>query len=145
MNTDKIKANFQFVNNQVVEFSIENNSITTKEKTIDIDCDMDYDVITCTEVENGFVGVLHFIVGLNAKIEESNVFKIHLIMKGNFVGSKENLSLDDFNGMLEVNGTATLSQIARAYLTSVTSLSGMVPVNLPMVNIYSLKKQKENK
>ena len=38
--------------------------------------------------------------------------------------------------MLEVNGTATLSQISRAYIISVTSLSGMHTINLPMVNIY---------
>ena len=46
--------------------------------------------------------------------------------------------------MLGVNGTATLSQISRAYIISVTSLSGMPPINLPMVNIYAMKKYKDN-
>lgn len=145
MKADKIMANFQFINSQVINFSIENSSKGTKGKTINIDCDMDYEITSCTEVEDGFLGVLHFIVDLSAKIEDSEAFKIHLTMKGNFVGSKEKLSMSNFEEMLEVNGTATLSQISRAYLNSVTALSGMIPVNLPMVNIYAMKKYKENK
>lgn len=30
------------------------------------------------------------------------------------------------------------------YITSITSLSGMPPINLPMVNIYAMKKYKDN-
>lgn len=145
METDKIKADFQFLNNQVVKFSIESNPISIKGKTVNVNCDMDYQIVNCTEVEDGFLGVLYFIVDLFGKDEENDVFKIHLTMKGSFAGYKEAISMNDFKKMLEVNGTATLSQISRAYINSVTALSGMVPINLPMVNIYALKKYKENK
>lgn len=144
MNTDKIKADFQFLNSQVTKFSINNNMINLKGKTVHIDCDMDYDIGDCREVENGFWGTLYFIVKLSAKIKDKDdeVFDIYLKIKGNFAGSK-NTSIDHFKNMLEINGTATLSQISRAYITSVTSLSGIIPINLPMINIYSLKKRKE--
>ena len=143
MITDKIMANFQFIESHVIEFSIENNSIRTQEKIINVDIDMDYDIINCIEVEDRFLGVLHFIVNLSAKIEDNEAFKIHLTMEGKFKGFKETLLMSNFKEMLEVNGTATLSQISRAYITSVTSLSGMIPINLPMVNIYEMKKYKE--
>lgn len=143
MKTDKIMADFQFLNNKVIEFYIQNKLLNTNDKIINIDCDMDYEVISCNEVEDGYLGVIDFIVGLSGKVEDSEAFKIHLIMRGNFVGSKSKLTINNFGEMLEVNGTATLSQLSRAYLTSVTSLSGMFPINLPMVNIYSMKKHKE--
>lgn len=144
MNADRIMADFQFVDNKVIEFNIQNNLLNSKNQTIKIECEMDYEIINCTEVEDGFLGVTDFIVDLNGKIENNEVFQIHLIMRGNFVGSKSKLTVSKFGEMLEVNGTATLSQLSRAYLTSVTSLSGMPPINLPMVNIYAMKKHKED-
>ncbi len=143
MKTDKIMADFQFLDNKVIEFYIQNNLLNTKDKTIKIDCDMDYKIISCNEVEDAYLGVTNFIVDLNGKIEDNEAFKIHLIMAGKFVGSKSKLSISNFEEMLEINGAATLSQISRAYLTSVTSLSGMFTINLPMVNIYAMKKYKE--
>lgn len=144
MEIKKIMADFQFLNNKVVEFSMQNSLLNAKKKSIKIDFDMDYEVISCNEVDEGFYGIIDFIVNLTGSIEESETFKIHLKMRGNFIGSKNNLSVDKFREMLEVNGTATLSQISRAYLTSVTSLSGIPPINLPMINIYAMKKYKEN-
>lgn len=144
MDTKKIMADFQFLNNKVIKFSMENNLLDTKKKPIKVDFDIDYEVIRCDEVDEGYYGTIHFIVNLTGNIEESEMFKIHLKMGGNFIGSKNSLDIDKFGEMLEVNGTATLSQITRAYLTSVTSLSGIPPIILPMVNIYAMKKYKES-
>lgn len=144
MNTDKIMADFQFLNNKVIEFTIENSLLNIKDKVIKVNFDMDYDIVSCNEVEDGYLGVVDFIVNSIGKIEESESFKIHLKMRGNFIGFKRNLNMDKFKEMLEVNGAATLSQISRAYITSTTSLSGMPSINLPMVNIYAMKKYKDN-
>lgn len=141
MKTDKIMADFQFLNSKVIEFSIENSLLNIKDKVIKVDFDMDYDIVSCNEVEDGYLGVVDFIVNSIGKIES---FKIHLKMRGNFISFKRNLNMDKFKEMLEVNGTATLSQISRAYITSTTSLSGMPFINLPMVNIYAMKKYKDN-
>lgn len=144
MKTDKIMADFQFLNNKVIEFTIENSLLNIKDKVIKVNFDMDYDIVSCNEVEDGYLGVVDFIVNSIGKIEESESFKIHLKMRGNFIGFKRNLNMDKFKEMLEVNGAATLSQISRAYITSTTSLSGMPSINLPMVNIYAMKKYKDN-
>jgi hypothetical protein len=48
--------------------------------------------------------------------------------------------------MLELNGLTTLSQLSRAYILSVTALSGITPpVKLPMINIFKLRQQKKEK
>ena len=86
--------------------------------------------------------LLRFYSGFNRK-HWKRLFN-SLKNEGNFIGSKKKLSASKFREMLEINGTATLSQISRAYLTSVTSLSGIPPINLPMINVYAMKKYKEN-
>lgn len=143
MDTNRVLADFQFLDNKVVKFHIENNSPNTRNKTVKINCDMDYEIISCEELEDTHLGIVDLIVDLEGQIDENEIFKIHLRMKGKFVGSKNKLTLSKFREMLEINGTATLSQIARAYLISVSTLSGMVSINLPMVNIYAMKKYKE--
>lgn len=46
--------------------------------------------------------------------------------------------------MLELNGVVALSQLTRSYVLSATALAGInPPVRLPMINIYQLKKLKE--
>lgn len=142
MNTEKIIADFQFLDNKVIQFNMKNNLLNTKNKKIKIDYDMDYEIISCNELEDKYLGVINFSVELNGKIEDEEIFEIDLIMSGKFVGYK-NLSIDRFEDMLKVNGTATLSQISRAYLISISSLSGMVPINLPMVNVHAMKKYKD--
>jgi len=144
MKINKIMADIQFLDNKVIEFTIENKLLNTKKKVINVNYDMDYEIVNCVEAEDGYFGIVDFTVNLTGKIDENEAFKIHLKTRGSFIGSKENLSIDKFKEMLEVNGTATLSQISRAYITSVTSLSGMHPINLPMINIYAMKKYKEN-
>jgi hypothetical protein len=45
--------------------------------------------------------------------------------------------------MLELNGVATLSQLCRAYILSISALSGISPtIKLPMINVLSLRKKK---
>ncbi len=144
MDTKKIMADFQPINNKVIKFSMENNLLDTKKRFIEVDFNIDYEVIRCDEIDEGYYGTIYFIVNLTGNMEENEMFKIHLKMEGNFIGSKNNLNIDKFREMLEVNGTATLSQITRAYLTSVTSLSGIPPIVLPMVNIYAMKKYKKS-
>ena len=64
-------------------------------------------------------------------------------MEGMFVGNPNKLTLEKFKERAELNGVATLSQLCRAYILSVSALSGITPpVKFPMINIYSLKKKK---
>ena len=72
--------------------------------------------------------------------------KIDLTMEGAFIGNIQKLKKEDFANMLELNGLTTLSQLSRAYILSVTALSGITPpVKLPMINIFKLRQQKKKK
>ena len=81
MKTDKIIADFQFINNKVIEFSIKNSLLNTKGKKIKVDYDMDYEIVSCNEVVDGYLGVVDFIVKTIGKIEENESFNIHLKMR----------------------------------------------------------------
>lgn len=64
--------------------------------------------------------------------------------EGKFLGNKNSLKREDFMKMLELNGVVALSQLTRSYVLSATALAGInPPVRLPMINIYQLKKLKE--
>lgn len=67
-------------------------------------------------------------------------------MDGLFLGNPKRLYKENFMDMLELNGVVTLSQLARAYVLSVTSLSGInPPVKLPMINVVALREKKKSK
>jgi len=40
----------------------------------------------------------------------------------------------DFEKLLKYNGTPILSHLTRAYIQSATSLSGMAPIIMPLIN-----------
>jgi hypothetical protein len=64
-------------------------------------------------------------------------------MEGIFVGNPQKLNIEQFKEMLELNGVATLSQLCRAYILSISALSGISPaIKLPMINVLSLRKKK---
>lgn len=144
MDINKILADFQFSDNKVINFYIKNNPATIDNKKIQVGYDMDYEVIGCEELEDRYVGELNLVTNLIGGIqdEDEELFRINLVMNGKFTGDKTNLSIEQFQEMLEVNGTATLSQISRSYLNSVSSLSGMIPIKLPMVNIHKMKEHR---
>ena len=48
-------------------------------------------------------------------------------MEGIFVGNPQKLNIEQFKEMLELNGVATLSQLCRAYILSISALSGISP------------------
>jgi len=91
MKINKIMADIQFLDNKVIEFTIENKLLNTKKKVINVNYDMDYEIVNCVEAEDGYFGIVDFTVNLTGKIDENEAFKIHLKKRGSFIGSKEKL------------------------------------------------------
>ncbi len=146
MDSKKVLADFQFVRNRVSNFSIETKSLGSKNSAVDVNYDIDYNILEMTEEEDQYVGLLELIIIIKAKMKNSVLFKVHLTMEGFFVGNPKKLSLEHFEEMLELNGIATLSHLSRAYILSVSSLSGLQPpVQLPMINVHKLREMKEKK
>ncbi len=142
----EILSDFQFAGNRVSSFSIETKDIETKRAKTNISFDFDYDTKAFEESEERNIGELEFVVSVRAKIKNAILFKIDLKMEGLFMGNAGKLSKEGFMDMLELNGVVTLSQLARAYILSVTSLSGInPPVRLPMINVVALRDKKKKK
>ncbi|AGB18579.1 protein-export chaperone SecB [Thermoanaerobacterium thermosaccharolyticum] len=145
INANKVLADFQFVANRVSEFKIETRDIGTNEAKVHVTYDFDYNIKEINEFEDKYIGYIEFITVIKAKVKNSILFKINLTMEGVFVGNTQKLKQEDFLDMLELNGLTTLFQLSRAYILTVTSLSGInPPVKLPMVNIFKLIQQKKN-
>lgn len=146
MNSKQILADFQFVGNKVSKFEIETKDIKSNGNKSNITFEFDYDILDIKEDEDRYIGFIQFNVLVKAKVKNAILFKITLNMEGAFVGNANKLKSDDFREMLELNGLTTLSQLSRAYILSVTALSGInPPIKLPMINIISLVKQKKYK
>lgn len=144
INSKEILADFQFSGNRVSSFSIETKDIKVKGIKANISFDFDYAVKAIEELEDRYIGELEFSVLVRTKIKNATLFKIDLKMDGLFFGNRTKLSKEDFNDMLELNGVVTLSQLSRAYVVSVTSLSGInPPVKLPMINVIALREKKK--
>lgn len=144
MDIKKVLADFQFAGNRISKFSIETKNIDTKGKQAKLAHHIDYKVIDVKQDQSNLKGVLEFTVDIKAKIDTLLLFKIALTIEGIFIGNSQVLNEEKFTSMLELNGTATLSQIARSYITATTALSGLnPPIKLPMINTHMLKQMKD--
>jgi len=145
INSNEILADFQLIGNRVSNFSIDTKNMSIKSAKAQLSYDFDYNVVNVEESNNSYGGLIEFIASIKAKEKNSILFKISLKIEGAFIGNSKNLSLDEFKKMLQTNGIATLYQISRAYILSVSSLSGInPPIRLPMINVYSLLRKKQS-
>ena len=132
-------ANFQFIANRISNFTLETKDMDIKGEKAKVNYDIDYNILRNVYEDGKYTGLLEFIVRVNAKIMDDSLFNIIMIMEGVFIGNPNKLSEEQFKNMLELNGVATLSQLSRAYIISMSSISGLnPPVKLPMLNIHDL-------
>ena len=132
-------ADFQFIANRVSNFALETKDVDQKGEKVKVNYDIDYNILRNVYEDGKYTGLLEFIVRVNAKIMDDSLFNIIMIMEGVFIGNPNKLSEEQFKNMLELNGVATLSQLSRAYIISMSSISGLnPPVKLPMLNIHDL-------
>lgn len=130
-----IKAKMQFLDNYVKEYEMKVNGKIDMNTLLKLNCSLGFGIIKIEENETSKIGQIHitYDVKLLKEKEEKEIGKIHLVMEALFEGDKE-LSNEQFEKMLKYNGAPTLSQIARAYIISNTSLNGMPVINIPMIN-----------
>lgn len=146
INSKEVLADFQFVANRIANFTLETKDNDTKGSKAQVSFDFDYNILQLDKSEERYIGILEFSAIIKAKVKKSILFKSNLQMEGIFVGNPQKLSEDKFKEMIELNGVATLSQLSRAYIMSVSALSGInPPIKMPMINVFSLKEKKDKK
>lgn len=84
-----------------------------------------------------------FQLNLEVKIEDKNkAFNIEIVAVADYLFEKKE-SLDKLKPFFYVNAPAILFPYIRAYISTLTNLSGFAPINLPTLNITKLGKELE--
>lgn len=141
MKTENVQALFQLQDSYVKEFKINTlKRIENKEK-LDIVGQLGFRILNIIEEKNNFIGEIELINDIKVNIEEREYSNIHISMIGLFTGIKSNTyDKKEFEEMLKINGATALSHLIRAYVFSVTGLSGMPQITTPMINFIEFFK-----
>lgn len=138
-------APFQFKKSSVVEFEIKDRKVKNYQGRLQINIGIDYNISDVRKTNDTYEASLYLFIKLQGLTENrDSVFTIQLNMQGDFSGSTDKLSGQEFTNMVELNGLSTLMQMSRAYITTVTSLSGFSsPIVLPLFNLFDIIKNKK--
>lgn len=144
MEQKNVQALFQLQDSFVKEFNIIILKRFESKENLNIIGKLGFKINRIDEVRDRFIGQIELINDLSIKLKEEEYAKIHICMAGIFTGLKnENYDRVRFEEMLKLNGSTTLSHFIRAYIYSVTGLSGMPQINTPMINFIEFFKKAE--
>lgn len=142
---ENVKAKMQFLDSYVKEYDIKVNGKIDYNVNVKLNYTFGFGIIKIEENEENKIGQIQAAYDIKLLSEdEKDMGQIHLIMEALFEGNKD-ISKEKFEDMLKYNGAPTLSQIARAYIISNTSLNGMPIINLPMINFVEFFEEKNKK
>lgn len=133
MNQNDVQDKIQLIDSLVRESSIKNIDKIHNGKELNITSQIGFKIVNIEEKEKNFVGQISLINDLLLKIQEKEVSTIHVRMDGLFTGSKE-MERREFEEMLKIKGATILSHFMRAYIHTITGLSGMPNINTPMID-----------
>lgn len=134
---DDVYADFQYVGHKTLNVTFNYPIETSNEDALAVY--VDYKIVHKKEDDNHFFGIVLFYVDINIKNEKI----LSLELEGAFIGNKNAYKFEVFEDMLEINGVASLSQIARLQIMNFTTNIGLKePIVIPMINVVELKKKK---
>jgi len=122
------KSKFQFKGFSIVRSLIERNDKDASKK------------ISLSFSPKGFINKKksNFQLHLGVKIEDENrSLNIEIDAIANYV-FEDNRGLDNLNKFFYINAPALLFPYIRAYISTLTNLSGFEPINLPTLNMTQL-------
>ncbi len=132
MEEENIKSDFQFVDNYVRNSNIEILKRNIKKGVIEMNLSVGIsEIIELDNEKTAEARLKNNVKVVNSDNNEVYI-KISVEMAGNF--KCKNLSHDEFEDYIKYSGIPMLSQTIRAYIISLTSLSGINPIRIPMVN-----------
>lgn len=134
-------TNFQYLKSVIEYINLENTSTQINDNS-SRSIDMDYADITISKKESDLYGQISLILLVKVHNDDEKGISINYKVKGLFM-SKDTESEKDFEEILKTNGLAVLYSMARAQISTFTSLSGVGSVNIPMINVYNYVSSKE--
>lgn len=141
MEQKNVQAVFQLQDSFVKGFSINVFKKIDDKSNLNISGNLGFKIDDIRENEDNFIGQVELINELKISSAEAECGNIHISMVGLFVGTKSNdLDRNKFEEMLKLNGATTLSHLTRAYVYTVTGMSGMPQISTPMINFVEFFK-----
>ncbi len=142
MDTQKMESPFRFMASRILELHIDNTYVELHNspdnyKSIDVS----HNISEILEQDNGWLGAVELSISVNItdSLEEKDdtsakKYILNMRIEGGF-SSGRNMSKEEFEQMLHINGSAALYSIARGFIISTTSqtlVGGQVV--LPLLN-----------
>ena len=135
MENKNTQALFQLQDSYVKDFDIHIIKRADKKEALNITGQMGFRIINICEDKKNYIGQIELNNDLKILMQDDEYANIHISMCGVFLGAKTvNYDKDRFEQMLKLNGATTLSHFIRAYIYTVTGLSGMQQISTPMIN-----------
>lgn len=139
-----IKSDFQFIDHKINKLAIE-NELSELTGTIYYDLSIEVkNTPAIEEDENGnYIGLVNLTLDVSGRSpnQDDKCIKIKLELEGGFTAPGNNVVLEDFNEMLDINGVATLYSVARSVIVSISAqccTNGQV--RIPMLNMIEVRK-----
>lgn len=142
MEKSTAQADFQLMDNYISEFSLTVLNKIKDKKELGINANIGFRIVHINEKD--MIGQIELKYEVDVMDEDKQNATIILVMNALFQGN-QNMEKEEFEQMLKINGATTLSHLCRAYITSTTALSGMPPINMPLINFYEFFKMAERK
>ena len=143
MEDNDVLADFQFVDSYVKNSSIEINKRDIKNSRLEVGLSIAISNISLNEKNEKIADAkLYIDVKVFDKKNEETLVKIEVEMLGKFLTKK--LEDKEFVEYVKFSGIPMLSQQVRAYITSMSSLSGINSIIVPMINFESYFNNIEN-
>lgn len=141
MEQKEIQALFQLQDSYIKEFKIDTIKKIDKRENLNITGQLGFRIINITEEKEMFIGKIELVNDISVSVDDEECIKIHISMIGIFTAIKvKDYNRNNFENMLKLNGATTLSHLIRAYVYSVTGLSGVPQISTPMINFVEFFK-----
>lgn len=137
---ENVQAQFQMLDNYVKECTLKCSNKIPIGKKIDINGKVEFRIINISEAEDNLIGEIELTNDLDLTTEQEQKAQIRIIMGGLFKYTNKN-EKEEFEKMLKYNGAPTLYQFMRSYIHTNTSLGGMPPIIIPMINFVEFFKE----
>lgn len=135
MDQKNVQAQIQLLDSYVKDFKIQTLKKIDQKENLNVMGQLGFRIISIKEEEKTYLGQIELINDIRILYQGEEITNIHISMIGLFEGLKsEQFDRKSFEEMLKINGATTLSHLIRAYVYSVTGLSGIPQITTPMVN-----------
>jgi preprotein translocase subunit SecB len=125
----------------VKDFNINTIKKIDHKENLNIMGQLGFKINSIREETDNFIGQIELINDIKITLKDEEYANIHISMVGLFIGIKsEEYDKNRFEEMLKINGATTLSHLIRAYVYTVTGLSGMPQISTPMINFMEFFK-----